>query len=215
MRKIIPLLLLAVLLCQCNNNPQKPQNEPEKTPREQYPEKFAESYISERTLWLADELRGSDPEIDSSFMRVFTERYYLLLKEGFALPGEYVTELPAAWFWIELVEPLCGDLVVTKVEMLDDNHAEVLFDCNDDDCGFMLSFVGDDWLIDDIASFSRDYLANQIRDEREWLQSLDYQEMIEEYEADEELTEEEKEMFISCTNSLQEEAEEYFKKYPY
>ena len=215
MKKILPLLLLAVLLCQCNNNPQKPQNVPEKTSRELYPEKFTESYISERTLWLADELRDSDPFNDSSFMHVFTERYYLLLKEGLALPGEFVTELPAAWFWIELVEPLCGDLVVTKVEMVDDNQAKVSFDCYYDACGFMLSFVGDDWLIDDIENFSREYLADQIRDEREWLQSLDYQEMIEEYEVDEELTEEEREMFIYCVNSLQEEAEEYFKKYPY
>lgn len=211
MKKILPLLLMVFVMCQCHNNPSKPQTEPVKTAREMYPEKFTESYISERTLWLADEVRGLDDRDESSYKPIFTERYYNLLTEAFALPKEFITELAGAWVFVELVEPLCDDLVVNEVKMLDDTTAQVGFDCNYGKCTFVLSFEGDDWLIDDYGNYSRAYMAEMIHKEREWLKSLNFQEMLEEFEGDEVFTKEE---YDEMVEGFREETEAYFAKYP-
>ena len=59
MKKIIPLLLLALVMCQCNF---KSSNEPaKKSLRDQYPEKFTTEYIANRSVDLAVKLCGCDP----------------------------------------------------------------------------------------------------------------------------------------------------------
>ena len=211
MKKFLPLLLMVFVMCQCHNNSSKQQTEPVKTARELYPEKFTESYISERTLWLADEVRGLDSDDESSYKHLFTERYYNLLKEAFALPAEFITELAGAWVFIELVEPLCDDLVVNEVEILDDTTAKVGFDCNYGKCSFILSFEGDDWLIDDYGNYSREHMADMIQNERKWFRTLDFQEMLEEYEGDEAFTKEE---YVEMVERLREETDAYFAQYP-
>ena len=119
MKKIIPLLLLALVMCQCNF---KSSNEPaKKSLRDQYPEKFTTDYIADRSVDLAEKLCNCDPYNVYSFNNVFTTEYGDLLKQALALPEGIDGDGPSSGLWIEFAGELCSMLAVTDVKVTDNN----------------------------------------------------------------------------------------------
>ena len=126
MKRVLPLLLLALVMCQCNFEPSQDQPA-KKTLRDQYPEKFTEEYIGDRALTLGDKLCNCDPYNVYAFNNVFTKEYGDLLKESLALPQGIDGDGPSAYLWIEFAGELCGLIAVTDIKVTD-NKAKVILD---------------------------------------------------------------------------------------
>ena len=89
MKKVLSLLLLAFVMCQCNNQPaqqnqQQNQQPAQKSLREQFPEKFTEKYIGDQAMKLIDFV--PDHAFDPSIKPAFTESYFNLLEEAWTVP---------------------------------------------------------------------------------------------------------------------------------
>ena len=80
MRKVLPLLLMVLVMCQCS-----PTNNKKKyvTPLSEHPEQFTEDYISQSAKKLIDYV--PDHEFDPAIKPYFSEKYYNLLKEAWAI----------------------------------------------------------------------------------------------------------------------------------
>ena len=80
MRKVLPLLLMALVLCQCS-----PKNSKVKyvTPLSEHPEQFTEAYISQSAMKLIDYV--PDHEFDPAIKPAFSEKYYSLLEEAWSI----------------------------------------------------------------------------------------------------------------------------------
>ena len=80
MKKVLPLLLLVLALCQCT-----PKNPKVKyvTPLSEHPEQFTEEYITKSALRLFDYV--PDHQFDPSIKPAFSEEYYNLLKEAWSI----------------------------------------------------------------------------------------------------------------------------------
>lgn len=211
MKRVIPLLLLVLVMCQCNNRQPEQQNEPVKTARELYPEKYTEGYIGERALHLMELFSDCDGNDDLEYKPLFSERYYDLLKEANSLPKEFITELAGAWLWVYYMEYNDPEQRVTEVDLLDDSTATVMMNGQMGDYGVELSFAGDDWVIDDMPVNTREQLSRIIQQEREWFKSLDFQKMMDEFEDDEAFTKEE---YVAMVEWFKQEVDTYFAKYP-
>ena len=209
MKKVLPLLLLAFVMCQCNfQSGQKGQ--PNENPnRSKYPEKFTTDYIGERTLELADKLCNCDPYNVYSFNNVFTKEYGDLLKESLALPEGIDGDGPSAWQWIELAGELCSLEAVTKIEVNGDK-AKVIWEGEVGKDELALSFVDGEWLIDDIGNCSQKYMKNKIQESRKYYKSIDWLELIHELEE----RGYSKEDAVRASDGLREQIETYFGNYP-
>ena len=125
MKKVLSLILLAFVMCQCNF---QSSNEPaKKTLRDQYPEKFTSDYIAERSTALAEKLCNCDPYNVYAFNNVFTTEYGDLLKQALALPQGIDGDGPSSGLWIEFAGELCSLIAVTDVKVTD-NKAKVTMD---------------------------------------------------------------------------------------
>ena len=95
MKKVLALLLLAFVMCQCNN--QTGQNKSnDNSDRSKYPEKFTEEYIGERSLTLADRLCNSDPYNVYTFNNSFTNEYGYI---GPLAQNEVSSLISSIWAW--------------------------------------------------------------------------------------------------------------------
>lgn len=203
MKKVLSILLLALLMGHCHNHQVK-------TDRERYPEKFTENYISERSLSLIDGFLESDGEAPL-YKDFCTESYYDFLTEALALPKEDVTERVAAWIWMGIMEGFSADLKVTEVEMMDDNHVFVKLAGIYGESQLVLAFVGEDWLIDDVGGASKEELAEIIQADREEFKTINWQEEFDGLMEMECFTEEE---CAEIVDRFRKDVESYLEKYP-
>lgn len=209
MKKVLPLLLLALLLCQCDNQ-SKPKQTTVKSNQELYPEKFTESYIGERVSQLWGKFLEFDME-DGSLKEVFSESYFKLWEEWSFLPQEYLTELGSAWTWMEAVESLSYPLQILETKVVDDSTAYVILKGNFSNPRMDLAFVGDDWVIDDFDPTSQAYLNELISDQREWMSDFDWDEEMRNMKEIDNLEEDEA---VEIVNDFRKEVEAYFERYP-
>lgn len=221
MKRVLPLLLLAFLMCQCDsqNSQNKPneaqgqtaQNKPNEKPlRDQYPEKFTEDYIGIRTLKLADDLCNCDPQNVYSFNNVFTKEYGDLLKEALALPEGIDGDGPSAGLWIEFAGELCTLLAATDVNV-NDNKAKVIVDSEYYDKDEVdLVFTDGEWLIDNLGKCSKTFLNDKIQESRKYYKSINWLDLIHELEE----RGYDKDDAVEASEGLKEQIETYFKYYP-
>ena len=95
MKKVFALLLLALVMCQCNFGS---SDQPAKNSlRDQYPEKFTEEYIADRAMSLGGKLCNCDPYNVYAFNNVFTTKYGDILKEALALPLGFNEDYNLVW----------------------------------------------------------------------------------------------------------------------
>ena len=209
MKKVLPLLLLAFVMCQCNFK--SSNNEPaKKSLRDLYPEKFTSDYIAERSTDLAEKLCNCDPYNVYAFNNVFTSEYGDLLKQALALPQGIDGDGPSSGLWIEFAGELCSILAVTDVKVTD-NKAKVIMDSeyyNSDELS--MKFVDDEWVIDDLGNCSKKWLKDMIQESRKYYKSIDWLELIHELEE----RGYDKEEAVEASDNLREEIEEYFENYP-
>lgn len=208
MKKVLPLLLLAFVMCQCNF---QSSNEKKDSLRDKYPEKFTEDYIGERTMELADKLCGCDPYNVYAFNNVFTDEYGDALKECLALPQGIDGDGPSSWIWIDYAGEFCSLEAILQVK-LNGNKATAILDApeaNGTD-EVTLSFVDDEWLIDDVGIYSKKHLKNTIKEYRDYYQSIDWLQYIHELEE----RGYNKEDAVKASDGLRQEIETYFENYP-
>lgn len=208
MKKVLSLILLAFVMCQCNF---QSSNEPaKKTLRDQYPEKFTSDYIAERSTALAEKLCNCDPYNVYAFNNVFTTEYGDLLKQALALPQGIDGDGPSSGLWIEFAGELCSLIAVTDVKVTD-NKAKVTMDSEAYDLDELsMVFKGDEWLIDDLGNCSKKWLKDMIQESRKYYKSIDWLELIHELEE----RGYDKEDAVEASDNLREEIEEYFENYP-
>ena len=209
MKKVLPLLLLAFVMCQCNFQPS--QNQPgKKSLRDQYPEKFTDDYISDRSLSLAEKLCNCDPYNVYSFNNVFTTAYGEQLKEVLALPEGIDGDGPSSGLWIEFAGELCGLLAVTDVQV-NDNKAKVIMDSEYYGTDEMsMVFEDGDWLIDDLGNCSKKWMKNTIKESRKYFESINWLELIHQLEG----RGYSKEEAVEASDNFKEQIEAYFENYP-
>ena len=210
MKKVLTLLLLAFVMCQCNNQTGQQNQSNENSDRSKYPEKFTEDYIGTRALNLAEKLCESDPYNVYTFNNSFTNEYGTLLKESLALPEGIDGDGPSAWQWIEFAGELCSMQAIIDVK-LNGNKAQVIWDSEyygEDDLS--LSFVNGEWLIDDVGNCSQKYMRDKIKESRKYYKSIDWLELIHELEE----RGYNKEDAVRASEDLREQIETYFGNYP-
>ena len=209
MKKVLPLLLLAFVMCQCNFQPS--QNQPgKKSLRDQYPEKFTDDYISDRSLSLAEKLCNCDPYNVYSFNNVFTTGYGEQLKEVLALPEGIDGDGPSSGLWIEFAGELCSLLAVTDVQV-NDNRAKVTMDSEYYGTDEMsMVFEDGEWLIDDLGNCSKKHMKDVIQENRKYYKSIDWLELIGTLQE----RGYNKEEAVEASEGFKEEIETYFENYP-
>ena len=207
MKKVLALLLLAFVMCQCNfGSSDQPSN---KSLRDQYPEKFTEEYIGDRALSLGDKLCNCDPYNIYSFNNVFTKEYEDLLKEIMALPDGF-NEDQTGGQWTPFSEELCSLLAVTDVKVTD-NKAKVVMDSEAYGEDVLdLVFVDNEWMIDNLGNCSKNYMKDVIQAEREYFRSIDWLEFINDFER----TGYSKEQAVRLSNEYKDAIDKYFEIYP-
>lgn len=211
MKRVLPLLLLAFVMCQCNNQTGQ-QNQPaQKTLKEQYPEQFTQEYIGTRVLELAEKLCNCDPSKANAFDGILTSEYGALFKEALALPEGIDGDGPSSWLWIEFAGEPCTVYAVIDINEIDENNVKVIW--QGDEFGkdeIILSFVDDDWLIDHIGNCSKPHLNDLIEASRAYYKYLDWQELkqtlMERGYSEQDA--------VQAADGLKEQIETYFKAYP-
>lgn len=209
MKRVLPLVLLAFVMCQCNFQSSKDQ-QAEKSLREQYPEKFTNEYVTDRASTLVKQLCECDPYTVNSFNNMCTEEYGDLLKRVLALPKGIDGDGPADWLWIEFAGELCSMTALTDVKVTDEQAQLVLNSEANDKDEMALAFVGDEWVIDDFGNCSKKFMKDLIQESREKYQSMDWDELINE------LVERgySKEDAAEASQGLKQEVEAYFANHP-
>ena len=209
MKKVLPMLLLAFVMCQCNFEPSQDQPA-KKSLRDQYPEKFTMDYIGERALDLGEKLCKCDPFNVYAFNNVFTKEYGDFLKESLALPQGIDGDGPSAYLWIEFAGELCSLIAVTDVKVTD-NKAKVILDSEyyeKDELSMV--FVDDEWLIDDLGNCSKKHMKDVIQENRKYYKSIDWLELIGTLQE----RGYNKEEAVEASEGFKEEIETYFENYP-
>lgn len=206
MKKVFALLLLALVMCQCNFGS---SDQPAKNSlRDQYPEKFTEEYIADRVMTLGDKLCNSDPYNVYAFNNVFTTKYGDILKEALALPADFNEDYNLVW--ISFSEEMCRLEAVTDIKVTN-NKAKVAMESGysgSDELSMV--FVDDEWLIDDLANCSKDFMKEVIQNQRKFYKSIDWLEFIDDLES----TGHSREEAVELSNQFKEEIATYFELYP-
>ena len=198
MKKVLALLLLAFVMCQCNNQTGQQNKSNDNSDRSKYPEKFTEEYIGDRSLTLADRLCNSDPYNVYTFNNSFTNEYGNLLKESLALPEGIDGDGPSAWQWVEFAGELCTLEAVIEVKVTGNKAEEERVK------------VDGEWLIDDVGNCSQKYMRDKIKESRKYYKSIDWLELIHELEE----RGYSKEDAVRASDGLREQIETYFENYP-
>ena len=215
MKKVFPILVLALLMCQCNS--QATHNETQrKSPRDQYPEKFTENYIGERAKMLIEFV--PDHVFDQSIKPVFTGDYYKLLEEAWAVPV-YDNGVIGENEWLYYFMTGNGDCecsshpkTILDLKVLDDDSAWVKMNYIHQDHDMVLHFEDGDWVIADFDG-TKDQLADYIREQRDFLVDLNldsFYDMMKVIFGDSFTKEEAAAEYDDFKSSV----EAYFKKYP-
>lgn len=206
MKKVFALLLLALVMCQCNFGS---SDQPTKNSlRDQYPEKFTEEYIADRVMTLGDKLCNSDPYNVYAFNNVFTTKYRDILKEALALPADFNEDYN--FVWISFSEEMCRLEAVTDIKVTN-NKAKVAMESGysgSDELSMV--FVDDEWLIDDLANCSKEFMKEVIQNQRKFYKSIDWLEFIDDLES----TGHSREEAVELSNQFKEEIATYFELYP-
>jgi hypothetical protein len=206
MKKVLPLLLLAFVMCQCNF---QSSNEPaKKSYRDQYPEKFTEEYIADRAMSLGDKLCNCDPYNVYAFNNVFTTKYGDILKEALALPLGFNEDYNLVW--TSFSEEMCRLEAVTDIKVTDNKAKVALESGYSGSDELSMVFVDDEWLIDDLGNCSKDFMKEVIQNQRKFYKSIDWLEFIDDCES----TGYSREEAVEQSNQFKEEIEAYFEKYP-
>ena len=209
MKRVLSLVLLAFVMCQCNFQSSQDQ-QAEKSLRDQYPEKFTNEYVSDRASALAAQLCQCDPYTVNSLNNVCTKEYGDLLKHVLALPEGIDGDGPSAGLWIEFAGELCSMTAITDVKVTDDQAKLVVTSEAYDKDEMSLAFVGDDWVIDDFGNCSKQFMKDLIQESREKYQSMDWDELINVL-VERGYT---KEDAAEASQGLKQEVDAYFANYP-
>ena len=219
MKKVLSLLLLAFVMCQCNNQPgqqnqQQNQQPAQKSLREQYPEKFTEKYISDQAMKLIEFV--PDHKFETSIKPAFTESYFNLLEEAWTVPVyDFGIIGDDEWLYYFMTgnggcECTSHPKTVDSVKVLDDENALVKMNYIHEDHDMALHFENGDWVIADFDG-TKDELAEYIREQRDGLMKLDLDSlntaMLKEFVGDKKEVEE-------WFNKYKSSIDAYFKKYP-
>lgn len=181
MKKVLSLLLLAFVMCQCNLQTTQNKTE-EKSPRDQYPEKFTENYICDRAKTLIDFV--PDHAFDPSIKPAFTESYFNLLEEAWAVPvdNEYIGDEEFLYYFMTGN----GDCdcnshpkTILDFKLLEDDSAWVKMNYIHQDHEMLLHFEDGEWVIADFDG-TMEQLADYISNQRDYLMNLDLDSVLDE-----------------------------------
>lgn len=181
MKKVLSLLLLAFVMCQCNLQTTQNKTE-EKSPRDQYPEKFTENYICDRAKTLIDFV--PDHAFDPSIKPAFTESYFNLLEEAWAVPvdNEYIGDEEFLYYFMTGN----GDCdcnshpkTILDFKLLEDDSAWVRMNYIHQDHEMLLHFEDGEWVIADFDG-TMEQLADYISNQRDYLMNLDLDSVLDE-----------------------------------
>ena len=181
MKKVLSLLLLAFVMCQCNL--QTTQNKTEKkSPRDQYPEKFTENYICDRAKTLIDFV--PDHAFDPSIKPAFTESYYNLLEEAWAVPvdNEYIGDEEFLYYFMTGNGDCNCDShpkTILDFKLLEDDSAWVKMNYIHQDHEMLLHFENGEWVIADFDG-TKEQMEDYIRNQRDYLKNLDLDSILNE-----------------------------------
>lgn len=216
MKRVLPFLILAFVLCQCGSKaPQDKTNN--KSPRDQYPEKFTENYIGERAKMLIEFV--PDHAFDPSIKPAFTKAYFDLLDEAWMVPVNSFEGIgPEEFLYYFMTgngdcECSSHPKTIHDIKVLDDDSAWVKMNYIHQDHEMVLHFEDGDWVIADFDG-TKDQLADYIHEQRDVLMKLDLDSlhgvMLKELVGDYYSKKDVEAQFDEYKSSV----EAYFKKYP-
>lgn len=174
-------MLLAFVMCQCNLQTTQNKTE-EKSPRDQYPEKFTGNYICDRAKTLIDFV--PDHAFDPSIKPAFTESYFNLLEEAWAVPvdNEYIGDEEFLYYFMTGN----GDCdcnshpkTILDFKLLEDDSAWVKMNYIHQDHEMLLHFEDGEWVIADFDG-TMEQLADYISNQRDYLMNLDLDSVLDE-----------------------------------
>lgn len=217
MKKVLSLLLLAFVMCQCNNQSGQ-QNQPEdKSNRSQYSEMFTDDYVNDQAMKLIDFV--PDHAFDPSSKPAFTESYFKLLEEAWMVPVNSFEGIgPEEFLYYFMTgnggcECTSHPKTILSTKVSDDDSALVKMNYLHEDHDMLLHFENGKWVIADFDG-TKDELAEYIREQRDELMKLDldslHNAMLK--EADGELFT--KEAVEAEFDEYKASVEAYYKKYP-
>lgn len=213
MKKLLPILLLLLVVSQCS--PVKREKRPP-TPWDLYPEKFTKEYISESAIRLIDYV--PDHEFNPSIKPAFSEKYYSLLEEAWAIPVVDIEGIGEnEWLFYFLTgnggdEGLDHHKTVIEATMMDDwnSWAQVEYLGNVHD--IVMHFENEDWTINNFDG-TQDQLARYIKEQRQNLRSIEWESFSNELVGDLKGYMPEDEI-LAWVADFKGRVEAYFAKYP-
>ena len=214
MKKALPLLLLAVVLCQCS--PVKKEKRPP-TAREQYPEKFTTEYIIKSAEKLIDYV--PDHEFNPSIKPHFTDRYFSLLEESWAVPVDDIMGIGEnEWLYYFMTgnggdeEFMDHSKNILEAVVMDDSNSWVQMEYLGRVHDIVMHFENGDWVIDNFDG-TRDQMERYIKTQREHLRNIDWQKYYDVTIEDNKAYVPEKEL-VALLDEFKAEVNAYLNKYP-
>jgi hypothetical protein len=212
MKKVLTLLVLALVFCQCmTTNEKRPP-----TPRDQYPEKFAQDYIIQSAKRLVEYV--PDHEFDPSIKPAFGEQYFSLLQEAWAVPVVNISGIGDDEWLYYFLSGNGGDenadhtKTILEALPMDDWNAYVKMDYLGSEHDIVMHFEDGDWRISNFDG-TNDELIRYIRTQRENLRSIDWDSLTAELIDEEKdfMTEDE---ILAWISDFRSRVDAYFVKYP-
>ena len=214
MKKVLPLLLLVFVICQCSpvNREKRPP-----TPREQNPEKFTTEYIIKSAEKLIDYV--PDHEFKPSIKPYFTDRYYSLLEESWALPVDDIMGIGEnEWLYYFMTgnggdeEFMDHSKKILEAVVMDDSNSWVQMEYLGQVHDIVMHFENGDWVIDNFDG-TRDQMERYIKTQRENLRNIDWQKYYEVTIEDNKAYIPEEEI-VAMLDEFKAEVNTYLAKYP-
>ena len=214
MKKVLPLLLLVLVICQCSpvNREKRPA-----TPREQNPEKFTTEYIIKSAEKLIDYV--PDHEFKPSIKPYFTDRYYSLLEESWALPVDDIMGIGEnEWLYYFMTgnggdeEFMDHTKNILEAVVMDDSNSWVQMEYLGQVHDIVMHFENGDWVIDNFDG-TLDKMERYIKTQRENLRNIDWQKYYEVTIEDNKAYIPEEEI-VAMLDEFKAEVNAYLAKYP-
>jgi hypothetical protein len=214
MKKVLPLLLLVFVLCQCS--PVKREKRPP-TPREQYPEKFTTDYVNQSAKKLIDYV--PDHEFNPSIKRYFNEEYYSLLEESWAVPVDDIMGIGEnEWLYYFMTgnggdeEFMDHSKNILETVVMDDYNAWVQMEYLGRIHDIVMHFENEDWVISNFDG-TKDQMLRYIRDQRTHLRNINWQQYYDVTIEDNKAYIPEEEI-VAMLDEFKAEVNAYLAKYP-
>jgi hypothetical protein len=214
MKKVLPLLLLVFVLCQCS--PVKREKRPA-TPREQYPEKFTTDYVNQSAKKLIDYV--PDHEFNPSIKRYFNEEYYSLLEESWAVPVDDIMGIGEnEWLYYFMTgnggdeEFMDHSKNILETVVMDDYNAWVQMEYLGRIHDIVMHFENEDWVISNFDG-TKDQMLRYIRDQRTHLRNINWQQYYDVTIEDNKAYIPEEEI-VAMLDEFKAEVNAYLAKYP-